>query len=383
MDRELYYRIVLRTSGSVHYDLSSDIASMTIEEEAGKPDQLTIQMKDPYKIFSHALREGLEVEVELGWVDDHSLVFRGHIYRIDGEFSGDQVPSLKVTAYDASMKMGLRKHARRHVGTLDAIVRTIVGNYSQYLSLDSEGIQIEPIPSFNGDGIRQQDETDLAFLRRLAGDFACDFYASPELFDSAVHFVSQTVMRHHDPELEVAHGRCATPNRLLRFEPHVAAEEVELPSQFAGVALDTGERISSSVSAEVPGVEMIDAAFGENLAAYSKEQPSRAGRLEAFISAVAGQEYGQRLRDELGGTQQVPLAGLSTLDRLDARATHQPQFSLHGMRASGAIPGGHRIHAQKMLAVLDVGGYSGPWYLAKVRHQVNEQGYETEFECQR
>ena len=73
MAGELYYRIVLRTGGTVHYDLSSDIASMTIDEEAGKPDQLTIRMNDPYKLFSHALREGVEVEVELGWSTITSL----------------------------------------------------------------------------------------------------------------------------------------------------------------------------------------------------------------------------------------------------------------------------------------------------------------------
>jgi len=382
MAGELYYRIVLRTGGTVHYDLSSDIASMTIDEEAGKPDQLTIRMNDPYKLFSHALREGVEVEVELGWVDDHSLVFRGHIYRVDGDFSRDKVPGLKVTAYDASMKMGLRKHTRSHVGQLDAIIKTIVGTYAPYLYLNGDGIQLTPIPRFNGDGIRQQSETDLAFVRRLASDFACEFYASPELFDSSVHFVSHKTMLDRKPDVRVAHERCGVENRLLRFEPHVAADEVELPRRYEGVDLATGERISAA-PVDSGGVDMGDKAFGENLAAYRKEQPSRAQSLETFISDVAAQGYGQKLRDELGGKQPVPLAGLSPAETPDARKDHQRRFSVHGMRASGAVAGEHRIHAQTMIDVLDVGGYSGSWYLAKVRHQVNEQGYETEFECQR
>ena len=64
MAGDLYYHVALK-AGPVAYDLSNDLTALTIEEEGGKPDQLTIDISDSYKVFSHALQEGVEVEVDL------------------------------------------------------------------------------------------------------------------------------------------------------------------------------------------------------------------------------------------------------------------------------------------------------------------------------
>ena len=54
------------------------------------------------------------------------------------------------------------------------------------------------------------------------------------------------------------------------------------------------------------------------------------------------------------------------------------------MRASGTAVGNHHLHAQAAFNIADVGKrFSGIWYLSKVRHILDKEGYRTEFECQR
>ena len=112
MTQELYYNISVNVTG-VSYDLSGDISTLTISEESGKPDQLVIEMSDLYKTFSHALQIGMDLEVDMGTVDDHSLIFKGKIYKVEAELPEDGVGSLRIVAHDGSMAMGLRKYNRR------------------------------------------------------------------------------------------------------------------------------------------------------------------------------------------------------------------------------------------------------------------------------
>src|SRR5438309_2040057 len=111
MAGDLYWRMSVNSSG-VQYDASDDISSLTIEQQEGTPDRLTATLADPFKVLGHAIQEGMDVEVELGAADDHAVVFRGRIYKVDGSFPTEQTPTLQLNAYDPSMRMGLRKRNR-------------------------------------------------------------------------------------------------------------------------------------------------------------------------------------------------------------------------------------------------------------------------------
>lgn len=97
MKNDLYYRVSVR-AGHASYDLSHDLSSLTIEESGTGPDMLTIEMADPFKVFSHALQEGMLVEIDLGTVSDHSVIFRGRIFKVEGVSpswcAGSQAPGL-------------------------------------------------------------------------------------------------------------------------------------------------------------------------------------------------------------------------------------------------------------------------------------------------
>ena len=64
MPDDLFYRVQV-SAGGAEYDLSADLTSLSIEEDETRPDLLVVNLSDPYKVFGHALQEGMDVEVEL------------------------------------------------------------------------------------------------------------------------------------------------------------------------------------------------------------------------------------------------------------------------------------------------------------------------------
>jgi len=75
---DLFYQVVV-TAGMVSHDLSSAISSLVLEEHHRLPATLSLELADPFKIYGHALREGMDVELDLGTIDDHSTMFVGRI----------------------------------------------------------------------------------------------------------------------------------------------------------------------------------------------------------------------------------------------------------------------------------------------------------------
>lgn len=374
-----FYCVTITAAGA-HYDLSSDLSTLAIEEEGGKPDKLTIELSDPFKVLSHALQEGMEVEVDLGTVQDHSLIFRGQICKVEGSFPQDSVPGLRLLAYDHSIKLGLRKRNRKWTDTsIREIVEQIV---SEAPGFGGSDVQLSADLQLTGNGMRQQDETDLAFLRRLASRYACELYVTPDLLSDTLHFIARQQIMQNEPEVTLFYGRCGVANSLLSFEASSDVSNIQLPPTFAGIDYATGEptEVKTAVVKEVGTYD--DRFLDENLTAFLAREPLKGMQLQGLLTASPVVQ--QALRKELGSEARQVTTGFTTAEELNVRAANQFNTSMHGMRASGSTPGHHRIHAQSAITIADVGGrFSGTWYLNQVRHIVNGEGYRTEFQCQR
>ncbi|WP_373499810.1 phage late control D family protein [Desulfococcus sp.] len=378
MSGDLYYRVSV-SAGAAAYDLSHDLTTLTVDEEASRPHQLVVELSDPYKVLSHALQEGMEVEVDLGAADDHSIVFRGRIYKVDGSFPETGVPRLTLTAYDGSMRMGLRERNRPWTDmALSALVEEIAGVYFN----GSVVVNLRGDPEFTGNGIRQQDETDLAFLLRLGARYGAEMFVISGDEEDALHFDSQHHIMTAEPEITLYHGRCGAPARLIQFEAGSDVGNIQLPRVFSGIDYESGEATEATTAPVEEVGESEDGFFDENLAAFSEREPDRAAQLEALISAAEGVQ--ESLREELGGEERIATPGFVSQADLDTRAENQFSTSIQGMRGSGTTTGNHRIRAQSSILIQDVGGrFSGTWYLTRVRHVLNQQGYQTEIECRR
>jgi phage protein D len=378
MPGDLFYRVKVSAAGA-DYDLSADLTSLSIEEDEARPALLTVNLADPYKVFGHALQEGMDVEVELGWVDDHSLVFRGRIYLVDADFPSAGVPRLTLRAHDNSMRLGLRRRTRPWT---DTTLSGIVGSIADEHGFDSSGVHLVGDPTYAGNGIRQQNETDLAFVHRLADMYGAETYvAARDGLDEFV-FVAQREVMTSDPEVTLYHGRCGIPNHLLSFQASADVAEIQLPRVFAGVDFDLGDALDA-VKAFVDEVgTQDDPFFDENMTAFRAREPERAARLEELLGAAPAAR--SEVIEDLGEVDLVEAPTFVTAE--DLRTLRQNQFStsIHGMRGSGATDGNKDLRAQTNVALADVGGrFSGTWFLTQVRHMLDSAGYRTDFECRR
>jgi phage protein D len=374
---DLYYRVGVTSSGAA-YDLSDDLSSLSVEQKEGQPDALTVNVSDPFKVLSHALQEGMDVEVDLGTDDDHAVIFRGRIYKVDGSFPTSQTPTLTVQAYDPSMKMGLKQRNRTWSDmALSDIVTTIASRY-----FSSTDVNLMGDPTFPGNGLRQQEETDLAFLRRMASTYGCILYVTTGDTDDTFHFIAQYAAMTMASAVTVFYGRSGVDNRLLSFQSSAAAAQIELPRTLAGIDYATGQptEIATTVVQDAGTTE--DAFFDENLSAFAAAHPDRAAALAGLLSTAAASQA--VLRAELGTSVRAATPTFTTEAQQSAQAQNQFSTSLLGMRASGSTVGIRQIIAQTTIDIRDVGGrFSGTWFLSKVRHILDGQGYRTEFECRR
>jgi len=379
VNNDLFYRVTVK-AGSASFDLSPDISSLTVEESGSGPAQLSVEAPDPYKVYSHALQEGMEIETDLGFVSDHAVIFRGRVAKAEGSFPRKEIPSVRILAYDQSMSMGLRK--RNRIWT-DTSLKKIVGDIaSDYFGNNDIKIDLKGDPGFKGNGIRQQDETDLAFLLRLGSAYGCEMFAVSGEEKSELYFKSQYNIMRETPPVTLYHDRLGAADGLLSFDAAADIAKIQLPRVFAGSDYDTGELIQQvTAPVEIVG-DVTDSFADENLARFTGTYPERADAIKGLLSAAEA-VYG-RLREELGSVDREISTGFTTRDELSKRAENQFSTSIRGMSASGSAMGNHRIHAQSTICIADVGGrFSGIWYLSHVRHILDREGYLTEFQCKR
>lgn len=377
MPGDLYYRVSVSASGA-SYDLSDDLSSLTVDQQEGQPDALTVEIADPYKVLSHAVQEGMDVEVELGTDDDHAIVFRGRIYKLDGAFPGDAAPTLKLQAYDGRMRMGLRQRNRTFADmALSAIVSEVVRPYFNQVQVDVEGD-----PNFPGNGIRQQDESDLAFLIRLAGAYGCVMYVTAEDRGDTFHFIAQYKVMKAEPVVTVYYGRTDVDYGLRSFQSNVDTAQIQLPRTLSGIDYDTGDPTEIKTAELLDAGDADDEFFDENLTEFRANQPDKAELLERLLDVA--QTARDLLRADLGTSVRTAVPTFTTEDQQRAIADNQFSTSLRGMRASGTADGIRKLVAQTSVEIKDVGGrFSGTWFLSQVRHVLDEKGYRSEFECRR
>ena len=378
MAKDLFYSITV-DADLAEYDLSGDISSLAVDEREGQPDHLTVELSDPFKVLGHALREGMDITVDLGTASDHAVVFRGRIYRVDGSFPLDDVPTLKLEAYDSSMKMGLLRRSRVFTNnmTLKQVVQQVAGFY-----FGSVNTKIVGDVTFTGNGIRQDDETDLRFLLRLARAYGCVAYVSIGATSDTFNFVGQQTVMQSTPAVTLYYGRCDVAHRLLSFHSSADVSDVQLPRVLSGIDQNTGQAISVTTADINALPSEPDPFLDENLTAFRAVAPVKAAQLELLLSTAKGVQ--SSLQQELGQTTRQPTSTFTTQNDMSAIAQNQFSTSLHGMRASGQALGVPQLVACTSVAIQDVGGrFSKSWYLTQVRHTLNVQGYNTAFECRR
>jgi hypothetical protein len=382
MSSGVYYKVIVSSDGET-YDLSSDVDSFTIDEQLTMADKLTLNLNDPYKVLSHALVEGLRIKIDLGTTDDHSIVFSGSVYEVSGDFPQDGTPKLQVIAQDASMAMGLVARDLQRTGSLQRIFTDIAETqeYNSHFDISAK-LDIDPAIYIKK---RQNGQTDREFLKDLAVQYDYQLYAVPGEELDRVEFVSTISIIKQDPKVELKF-RCDVGNRLLSFHVDSKISQVKRPKKYSIYDFTSG-KLSDPTTKNIEYVKNIeDRHEEENFTAFEKEFPEKADKLKTFLGSVKNAR--SNMIDEWNKSNPQPIVThawnlASTQQDAPIKGQHQVNTLFYGMMASGMTSGNPNLHAQKMVAILDSGRFSGDWFVTKALHTLNDEGYKTEFECQR
>jgi phage protein D len=378
MSTTLYWKVEATAAGTT-YDLSLDLSSFTVEEEDRAPTLLTVQLADPFTVLSHALQEGVDLTAELGTDDDHSLVFAGKIYHVDSSLPQNGTPMLTLKAYDTTMAMGLVPRNRPFANVhLSDVVRRVTEPYLNGITLD---LQLAGDPLYGAEGLRQREETDLRFLRRLARDAQSAMGIQFSDDGNTLLFKPQQAILQEAPELVLYYGRCDVDTHLLTFDSQADVSSITLPRSISAMDPATGEIVEPRETAIEDVVDMEDALLEDNLAAFETRHADRGPAIRELIAAT--ESLGPEIRAALGTSRREAVSSFASSDQVVQEGEQQPSASLHGEQSTGSLAGNKDLHARMAIGVEGGGRFSGTWYVSKATHTLDRQGYRTEFTCQR
>jgi len=278
------------------------------------------------------------------------------------------------------MKMGRLKRRKARKGALEEIVCEIAKE-AKY-GFQEKCVTLHGDPCFDGNGIRQDNKTDLEFLLDLACDWGAILYVTATDEGDNFYFLSERhVMQELEPAVKYYYGRCDVEHRLLSFKANVDVGNIQLPRVLSGMDFETGQRIQPEDQQAEQAEPPEDEYQAENLTEFGKSDKEKGAEVEAM--ATAAEKIQKQVRDERGAVEHIADPGLRSPEHIKERAKNQFSTRLLGMEGSGTATGNHRLHAQTTVEIADAGRFSGKWFLSKVQHTVDSKGYYTSFECRR
>src|SRR6266508_2567364 len=90
-------------------DVTPWVSSVQVVEDDHQADSMTLTIADPRMIYADALMEGCRDEIDLGYnqPDQHALLLRALITKVELGYPENGVPSVKLKGEDRSIEMGL------------------------------------------------------------------------------------------------------------------------------------------------------------------------------------------------------------------------------------------------------------------------------------
>jgi hypothetical protein len=342
-----------------------------VEENDSQADLATLTFGDSHLVLSDILHEGLSVEVDLGRSDAHALIFRGMITGIRAYFPSRGQAQVEVQAVDSLIQLGLKPRTQRWWNTtVSQIVRDIAlanGFLPGDIAPEEDAIVDEKRPR------QQVEETDLAFLHRLAEDYDCKLYIEHGRGPDTLNFVATKKLLEADPIEQTLTFNANLEEFSVVFDAFAAAaaERLVTTDPLTGKRVEiTNLLVGPAEPQWVPDPERI-ARLGEG-----------AARLASLLAKAAAK------RAHLSDFWRLPSrdAGAASRSASDRSSTLGDRARRLGQTGNGRAAGSIWLRPRRRGTVEGYGGrWSGSWYLARVRHvlDVRQRRYVSSFICTR
>ncbi len=357
-------------------DITASVRSAEVEDHDRLIDKAVVVLDDPKGSGSEAPREGNTLLVDLGWGEQHAVLFEGEVTQVASSAAGCDPKQLTITALDLAYRLRKRPfQATHHVGSLSAILRAIVTR-EPGTGIEVGQIEPDPDPEFTEAApLRQTTQNDWDFIVLLARRHGCRAFVEHNGGTSKFYFVPIARLRQGEPMGTLAATGMA--GRITRFAYERTASSAAPRSRTATIDPIAGDTVTVSAPpppeepAHVPGDAVAEAGGAE---------------LDSALAVAAeATETPQSQRPE-GFRPGTP----SSAARAGSDAAQDPTMPL-GFTARGACVGTVMLRAKGDVDVAGISGWGvGRWYVRKVKHIVRTTygggmtpGYVSEFELTR
>lgn len=349
------------------------VQSVDVEDNDRLIDKATIVLEDPWRFLSDLPEEGQIVKIDMGWENDHAILFEGDVIRCEVQSRGCRSQRVTITAFDPSYRlMNSPEASGGHVGKLSEILETIVQE-------SNSGIQIgqiapNPDPEFTEDEpLRQTNMSPWQFIQELAERYNARAFVEYNEGASKFYFIPESqLLQTKLITLQYYHGL----GQVIDFTYQRVASGAS--PQRTAVASDpaTGEpRVSTS-----PPVEPEPPLRGQaaTRARLRRESDNAADAYDVGLEAAASAPA--RRDTQLARST---LVGLASDPQLAARQAEPDRTRLLGYYGRGTALGTTRLRAKGVVTIEGVAEWAeGDWYVRKVNHvftrsQLGEQQRST------
>ncbi len=357
-------------------DITSWVDSVTVVEDDHQADNVAITIPDPRMIYADGLLEGCAVEVDMGYAEpnQHALMIRAIITKIESSYPENGAPSLTLKGEDKSILMGLvEKKYRWH----DLKVTEIVRKIAQLNEFKHVEAQLSPDPMIRSKPIHQDGKTDLAFLQELATKYhAKCFVELDEHGEEVLYFIPERhIVRLRRPDTLVLYYRAGANSSLISFSPSFDSSYIDRLKAVSDVD-SQGNKIESQD--KQPTKLVIWELNKMQLAQANKQDQDKIKSLYE-----SGKKCKEKLQQML--TTRRVVVGEVAPDKSEMESTNDSFESRRlGMSANGSTFGNIWLRAKSKVIIKGVSQrFNGGWYVSSVTHKIDSSGYKTDFKCVR
>ena len=220
-----YYRIYIcgKELDDFRYSM---IQSITFEDYATGSDLLTIEILDPEFIFldDKIFVEDVKIKFVGGFDNNYRTMFEGYISVIDADFPETGSPSLTIHCMDNTHLMNRVKKKRTwNNKTRAQVVPEVFKEYGFKVVIEDTGIKQE--------SISQSNETDIAFITKLAGEEIDPYLVYVE--GNTGYYVRKKVLEKQQATLDYRDGLM----NVISFQPRINKETKQVEVRASDVNL--------------------------------------------------------------------------------------------------------------------------------------------------
>jgi len=357
-------------------DITPWVETVTVVEDDRQADSVVIDIPDPRMIYTDALFEGSEAEIDLGYADanQHALMLRAVITKVELNYPQGGVPLLKLRGEDRSIYMGLEEKRKlwRNM-KVSEIVQAIARPYG----FSRVVAEPDPDPLIEQRPLNQDGKTDLAFLQELATDYhAKCFVELDEKGQEVLYFIPERrVLRARRADRLLLRYRLGPNSNLISFSPSFDSSYIDRLKEIH----DVDEQGNPVESQDRPATEVV--IWPLDPARMAQANSRDRAKIQTLYTLGVARKL--KLQTQLASRQ--PAVGAVTPDQADLESRNDRLESRQlGMSANGSTTGNIWLRAKSNIIVEGVSErFNGEWYVNNVTHKVDNNGYRTDFQCVR